>query len=165
VTERPTAVSDRRRPAPPEAGFALFYADRFAEAARLALLLTGDASVAEDLAQDAFARVRPRFDGLDRPWPYLRAAVVNACRSHHRGRARELARARRVGVPDDPVLGADELLDAVGRLPYRLRAVVVLRYYEDLSEREIADALGVRPGTVKSLSSRALARLATEVPR
>jgi hypothetical protein len=57
-----------------------FYRQRFADAVRLAHLLTGDPSIAEDLAQDAFERVRPRFDGLSSPWAYLRAAVVNACR-------------------------------------------------------------------------------------
>jgi DNA-directed RNA polymerase specialized sigma24 family protein len=82
----------------PTAAFDEFYADRFADAARLALLLTGDESVAEDLAQDAFTRLRPRFDALDAPWPYLRASVVNACRSHHRRRIRERARLLRVGT-------------------------------------------------------------------
>ena len=59
---------------------------------------------------------------------------------------------------------ARELLDAVARLPYRQRAVVVLRYYADFSERDIADALGCRPGTVKSLASRALDTLRQELP-
>jgi RNA polymerase sigma-70 factor (sigma-E family) len=142
-----------------------FYRDRFADAVRLAHLLSGDASVAEDLAQDAFERVRHRFDRVSSPWAYLRTAVVNACRSHHRARTRETARARRVGSPADSELGARELLDAVDALPYRQKAVIVLRYYEDLSERDIATALGCRPGTVKSLASRALQRLAQEIPR
>ena len=142
-----------------------FYRQRFADAVRLAHLLTGDPSIAEDLAQDAFERVRPRFDGLSSPWAYLRAAVVNACRSHHRSRLRAADRARRADRPADSMLGAHELLDAVDALPYRQKAVIVLRYYEDLPERDIATALGCRPGTVKSLASRALQRLAQEIQR
>jgi RNA polymerase sigma factor (sigma-70 family) len=142
-----------------------FYRARYADAVRLAHLLSGDASIAEDLAQDAFERVRHRLVGVSAPWAYLRVAVVNACRAHHRARTREVARARKVGAPDAGELGARELLDAVDALPYRQKAVIVLRYYEDLTEHEIAKALGCRPGTVKSLASRALERLAQEVPR
>lgn len=141
------------------------YRDRFAEAVRLAHLLTGDASVAEDLAQDAFDRVRKRVDDVREPWPYLRVAVVNACRSHHRRRGREATYLRAIATAEPAPLGALELLDAIDALPYRQKAVIVMRYYEDLSEAEIATALGCRPGTVKSLASRALARLATEVDR
>ena len=140
-----------------------FYRSHFPDAVRLAHLLTGDPWVAEDLAQDAFERVRQRFDTIDAPRAYLRVAVVNACRSHHRTRSRETARARKVGPSGDGELGARELLDAVDALPYRQKAVIVLRYYDDLSERDIALALGCRPGTVKSLASRALQRLAEEI--
>jgi RNA polymerase sigma-70 factor (sigma-E family) len=140
-----------------------FYRSTFPDAVRLAHLLCGDPTLAEDLAQDAFDRVRPRFDELTSPRAYLRAAVVNACRSHWRRRAREVARDRRADAPADSELGARELLDAVDALPYRQKAVIVLRYYEDLSEQEIAVALDCRPGTVKSLASRALERLAKEV--
>jgi RNA polymerase sigma-70 factor (sigma-E family) len=142
-----------------------FYRLRFPDAVRLAHLLSGDASVAEDLAQEAFVRMRERFDDVDAPWAYLRAAVVNACRSHHRSRGREAIRMRLVGAAPESQLGARELLDAVDALPYRQKAVIVLRYYEDLSEHDIALALGCRPGTVKSLASRALEHLAKEVQR
>lgn len=145
--------------------FVAFYRTRFAAAVRLAVLLTGDQAAAEDVAQDAFARVRPRFAGLDAPWPYLRVTIVNGCRSGHRRANREAARLRTVGPAGPAPLGALELLDAVDRLPYRQKAVLVLRFYEDMTEHDIAAALGVRPGTVKSLASRALARLSTEVPR
>ena len=149
------------QPDPAEA----FYRSRFADAVRLAHLLSGDASIAEDLAQDAFERVRHRFERLSAPWAYLRAAVVNACRSHHRSRAREAVRIRKAGVSANSELGARELLDAVDALPYRQKAVIVLRYYEDLSEHDRALALNCRPGTVKSLASRALQRLSQEIQR
>lgn len=142
-----------------------FYRARFPDAVRLAHLLSGDASIAEDIAQDAFDRVRRRFDRLAAPWPYLRVAVVNGCRSLHRSRLREATRIRKVGPALESQLGARELLDAVDALPYRQKAVIVLRYYEDLSEADIAVVLGCRPGTVKSLASRALQRLSQEVQR
>ena len=156
----PTSASDDR-PLSVEA----FYRQRFADAARLVHLLTGDASIAEDLAQEVFVRVRDRYDDLDAPWAYVRAAVVNACHAHHRSRGREAIRLRLLGVPPDGGLDARELLDAVDALPFRQKAVIVLRYYEDLSEADIARTLDCRPGTVKSLASRALVNLAREIQR
>jgi len=124
---------------------------------RLAYLLTRSRAVAEDLVQDSFVRVRPRLDGLEAPAAYLRRTVTNACYSWHRRRRREQT------VPVDPPGAADaapeELWDALAGLAPKRRAVLVLRYYLDLSEAEIADTLGVRPGTVKSLCHRALADL------
>jgi RNA polymerase sigma factor (sigma-70 family) len=164
VTAKATPLTDRSTGARSDAVEEL-YRDRFTDAVRLAHLLSGDASVAEDLAQEAFLRVRERLDGVDAPWAYLRVAVVNACRSHHRSLGREAVRIRLVGAGPEIQLGARELLDAVDALPYRQKAVIVLRYYEDLSEHDIARALGCRPGTVKSLASRALQHLAKEVER
>jgi RNA polymerase sigma-70 factor (sigma-E family) len=137
----------------------------------LAHLLTGDRWAAEDLAQESFTRLHPRFARLDNPAAYLRVCVVNAAQSHHRRRGREQARLQRVAPPGtaDAVDAVDdeahELLDAIDHLPYRQKAVVVLRYYEDLSEADIAAALGCRPGTVKSLASRALRHLSKEITR
>jgi RNA polymerase sigma factor (sigma-70 family) len=146
--------------------FASFYRARWNDAVRLAFVISGDPTIAEDVAQESLARVQARFDQLLDPWPYTRMVVVNGCRSWARVRAREAARFRLLGPSptecDQQVL---ELLGSIDRLPFRQKAVIVLRYYEDLSEQEIADALGCRPGTVKSLASRALARLATEVER
>ena len=129
-------------------------------------MLVGDQATAEDVVQDAYTRVQPRFAELENPGAFLRVTVVNASRSHHRRRGREAARLRRV-APTMEWVGpeARELLDAVDGLPHRQKVVIVLRYYEDLSEREIADALGCRPGTVKSLAARALANLAKEIER
>lgn len=157
------AVADPELPA----GFEAFYGERYGDAVRLAYVITGDAGSAEDVAQDALVRVRTRFDTLREPWPYARAAVVNAARSHHRRRRRERARLEIVAAtqPASAALHALELLDAIDRLPFRQKAVIVLRYYEDLSEGDIAETLGCRPGTVKSLAARALSRLAQEIPR
>jgi RNA polymerase sigma-70 factor (sigma-E family) len=132
---------------------------------RLALLLVGSQEQAEEIVQDAFAQLFERWDRIDRPGAYLRTCVVNGCRRTHRRRRqddRAAAGAPRL-LPAD--LGANDMLDALAALPARRRAAVVLRYYEDLSEAEIADALGVRPGTVKSLLHRGLAQLRQAVER
>lgn len=97
------------------------------------------------------------------PPGWLRTAVTNACRNERRrlGTARRYAPrlVRQAQVMDEPV---DELVASLRRLPYRQRTIVVLRYYLDLPESEIAETLGVRPGTVKSSLHRALARLRLE---
>jgi RNA polymerase sigma factor (sigma-70 family) len=131
---------------------------------RLARLLTGSAAVAEDLAHEAFIRVYRRDGSLDEPVSFLRTVTVNVCRDWHRGRRREQLRAVRHGPNADRVsLAARELDASLARLPYQERAVIVLRYWLDLSEAEIAAALGCRPGTVKSRHARALHKLNKEL--
>ena len=138
--------------------FAVFYRSEYPSAVRLARLLVPEGA-AEDLAQEAFSRLHGRFDALDNPPAYLRRTLVNLGRTWHRRRLREqdqLGQVRRTEAVD---LGAREMLDAIDALPYRQKAVVVLRYWLDLSEAEIAEILGCRAGTVKSLAARALRRL------
>jgi RNA polymerase sigma-70 factor (sigma-E family) len=155
------------RAAPADAGttFESFYTAEWADAVRLAHLLTGVDATAEDLAQEAFAALQRRWASIESPAAYLRTVLVNTCRSWARSRGREERRVRLATARDGEAqpLGADELLDAVDALPFRQRTVLVLRYYRDLSEQEIADALGCRPGTVKSLASRALDQLRTVI--
>lgn len=148
---------------PPHSAFASFYASEWAGAVRLAGLLTQDARFAEDLAQEAFARVLPKWERIENPRAYLRASVVNACRSWQSRRRTEREKLPLLADANADELAFDLLADAVAALPYRQRAVLVLRYYLDLKESEIASAIGCRPGTVKSLTSRALAALRKEV--
>jgi len=146
--------------------FESFYAANFARTAQLAHQLTGSATNSEDIAQEAFARIRSHYERVDNPTAYLRTAVVNGCRNWHRSSSREQLRIEHLAVrrsSDD--LGAQELLDIVDRLPYRQKAVLVLRYWLDLSEADIAATLGCRRGTVKSLAARALADLRKELPK
>jgi RNA polymerase sigma-70 factor (sigma-E family) len=147
------------------AAFDELYRSTYAATVRLAHLLTGDQWTAEDIAQEAYTRVHARLASIDNPAAYLRVSVVNAAHSHHRRRGREERRILRVVQPEAVDGEPRELLDAIDRLPYRQKAVLVLRYYEDQTEAEIAAVLGCRPGTVKSLASRALARLSSEVER
>jgi RNA polymerase sigma-70 factor (sigma-E family) len=138
--------------------FASFYSAQHEPMLRLAYLLTQSRAIAEELVQDCFIRVQPRWATLDEPAAYLRRAVTNACYSYHRRRHLEQAIvAEPSGVAPAPEY--DEMWDALARLAPRRRAVLVLRYYLDLSEAEIADTIGCRPGTVKSISHRALADL------
>lgn len=140
------------------------YAAHFDSLVRLAVLLVDSSAAAEDLVQGVFVKLYVRFDTVNSPVAWLRAAVTNACRNERRrlGTARRYA-SRLVGQPtiiEEPV---DDLVVLLRRLPYRQRAVVVLRFYLDLSESDIAATLGMRPGTVKSSLHRALTRLRLEV--
>jgi RNA polymerase sigma-70 factor (sigma-E family) len=144
-------------------GFDELYRREYAPMLRLAYLLLGSNELAEEAVHDAFAKVFERWSRLDRPGGYLRTCVVNRCRDLQRRRRFE--RTGRLAAPVEQDLGADEVLDALAALPHRQRAALVLRYYEDLSEADIADALGVRPGTVKSLVSRGLDRLREVIER
>lgn len=145
-----------------------WYEDEMPDAIRVAYLMTGQRALAEDIAQDAFLRVAARIRRLRDPAAfrsYLRRAVVNATNSHFRRervsrRYLEKEGAAPTARPDGPDIETrDAIATALARLPHRQRATVVCRYYLDLTEQDTADALGVRPGTVKSSLSRGLAAL------
>jgi RNA polymerase sigma factor (sigma-70 family) len=147
------------------------YRRHIASAAGLAFLLTRDASIAEDLAQDAFVRVVGRFRHLRRPEafaPYLRRTVVNLCRAHFRRLRieRDVLRRESAGrsVADPREMGErDDLARALASLPYRQRAAVVLRFYEDLSEGQVGEILRCSNRAVNALVSRAMAALRREL--
>ncbi|MGW3115002.1 SigE family RNA polymerase sigma factor [Streptomyces sp. NPDC001091] len=146
------------------------YQTRRLDMVRLATFLVDDLHTAEDVVQDAFAAVcrrhGERLDDLQDAHAYLHTAVVNAARSVLR--RRRTARAytppyQGPGAPvDELLLLAEEhrqVFDALAQLTERQREVLVLRYWSDLSEAQIAETLGVSRGTVKSTASRALATL------
>lgn len=143
--------------------FSAFYAAEFPGMVRLAFLLVGAGGDPEGVAQEAFARVQLRFDSLDSPRAYTRTVVVNLCRRQRRRAEQERAITSMVPTAEPGGLDPRELLDAIDVLPFRQRAVIVLRYYNDLSETAIAEALGCRPGTVKSLAHRALRQLRKDI--
>lgn len=124
---------------------------------RLGYLLTGSNEASKDIVHDVFLRAAPRMP-LDHPSSYLRAAVVNACRSHHR----RVEVARRHAPPPAPLVMPRELIDfrdALLGLSLRQRTAVVLRYFCDMGDAEIAEVLGCRPATVRSLVQRGLGHL------
>lgn len=143
--------------------FEEFYRARYLAMVRLACGLVDILEAAEEITQDAFAKVFERWDRLDNPAGYLRTAVVNGARGELR--KREVRRRIRPGRPQPVPVQQDYLLDALERLPARRRTALVLRYYGDLSEREIAETMGIRPGTVKSLLSGGLAQLREVIDR
>lgn len=129
---------------------------------RLAHLMTGSNAVAEEVVQEAFIRLQEHWDRAENPTGYLRTIVTNLCRTQLRRRDHE----RRLAPPTQLVAfqpEIDETWAAVCRLPFRQRAALALRFYEDLDEAEIARILGCRPGTVKSTVHRGLARLRKEM--
>jgi RNA polymerase sigma factor (sigma-70 family) len=138
--------------------FEPFYRTQWLPTVRLARMILGWAGEAEEVAQEAFIRVHERWASLDRPDAFLYTATVNLCRSLLRRRAVE----RRHRAADPITVGepaVDETWQAVQKLPFRQRAVLVLRYYADLPESEIAEILDCRIGTVKSARHRALRTL------
>lgn len=149
-----------------DADFAGYVARRWPVVVRTAYLVCGDRAASEDLAQGAFVQLHRhwrRVSAQGTPDAYVHRIVVNLAIRHARKRRRE--------IPDDqPPDGAsdggfarveqrDELWRALRQLPPRMRAVLVLRFYEHLSERETAEMLDCAVGTVKSHTAQGLARL------
>ena len=153
-----------------DGGLEDMYAMHAPGATRLAFLLTGDRELAQDLVHDAFIRAAGKFQHLrsqDSFEPYLKRIVVNLSRDHFRRRVlerRTLERERsgfsdRVEVHDPS--DRSEVIAAMAHLPHRQRVAIVLRYYEDLSEMQVADAMNVSHRAARSLLSRGKATLRT----
>jgi RNA polymerase sigma-70 factor (sigma-E family) len=155
-----------------EAEFAAFVTARAHALLRTAYALTGDRRAAEDLVQTALAKAFARWRRIDEPEPYLRKMIYNdfvSGRRSPRNRA-EITMARPPDYASGRYLESDTALrlllrDALQMLPPRQRAVLVLRYFEDLSVEETAAVLSCRQGTVASQASRALAKLRELVPQ
>jgi RNA polymerase sigma-70 factor (sigma-E family) len=153
--------------------FEEFAATRMPGVLRFAAVLAGDRATAEDLAQEVLIRAYSRWDRigcLDRPEFYVRKMILNEFLTWRRRSSRQpLA----TGMPIEPAspspdhAGAynerEALLGQLGKLSRRQRAVLVLRYYEDRGDGEIAELLGCSAGTVRSHASRALAALRVEM--
>ena len=137
---------------------------------RLAAVLLDDVGECEEIVQDAFAGLL-RFDGGPAPGkeaPYLRSAVLNGARSRLRRRGVRRRHLQPAPPPEPSAEGVavdrvemQRVLTAVRGLPRRQSEVLLLRYHADLSEQEIADTLGIAPGSVKTHASRGLASLRT----
>ncbi|HEX7745299.1 MAG TPA: SigE family RNA polymerase sigma factor [Micromonosporaceae bacterium] len=147
-------------------GFDDFVVTRSPRLLRTAFLLTRDWALAEDLLQTALARAWEAWRRIEGdPEPYVRRIIVNAYASSWRRKWRgelptaDLPEGSEGADPHGDFDARDQLWRALGRLPRRQRAVLVLRYFEDLSEAEIADVLNCSIGTVKSQASRGLSKL------
>jgi RNA polymerase sigma factor (sigma-70 family) len=139
------------------------YDQEHAAMLRLACLLVGSRAIAEEVVQDAFLAVSERWSAIDNPGAYLRTAVVNRGRSVMRRRATE----RQYATFDAAVVDAPteliELRAALAHLSERARTVVVLRYFADLPDADIAAVLGCRVATVRSIAHRSLRSLRKEL--
>lgn len=140
------------------------YAAQYARMVRLAHSLVDTRQRAEEIAQDAFAAVYERYDRLANPTAYLRACVLNGCRRAIRRRMLRRSR-EQVGGDSGAELTFNHVLDAVRRLPHRQRSMIALRYDLQLTDAEIAAALDVPLGTVKSTLFRALTTLRKEIEK
>lgn len=156
---------------PDDDSFRVFVERNWNSLVRTAYLLTGDRGYAEDLVQSALEKTHRKWQRvgvMDAPAAYVRRAMVNTAISWRRRRR----------LPEVPLFGAestatadpyhrvdqrDHVLSALRRLPPKMRAVLVLRYFEDLDDAAIADAMNCSVGTVKSQASRGLARLRDQV--
>ena len=134
---------------------------------QLSYVLCGDRGRAQDAAQEALTRVYLRWGRIEHPLPYARQCVVNATNDEWRRFGRDRRREDRAAAEPAPsvtdfdglLADRDRLVQALRSLPYGQRAIVVLRYWHQLTEPETAEVLGISVGTVKSQSSRALQRL------
>ena len=143
--------------------FAVFYEAEVVGQVRSATLILGSRQAAQDIVHDVFVEVFQRWDGgIAEPEAYLQRAVVNRCRDALR-RTRVARRYRSLFRPEDvPAIDAP-LYDALATLPFKHRTAVVLRYYLDLTETEIAACLGCPAGSVGPWIRRGLDRLATQL--
>ncbi|MBZ5736327.1 SigE family RNA polymerase sigma factor [Nocardioides sp. TRM66260-LWL] len=163
-------MADPAVPEPAERrAFEEFVRARSTALGRTAFLLTGDVHLAEDLLQQALVQAARRWERIEgRPEAYVRRILYTQnvswwrARRHVREQPLEPWHDRPASA-DDVELRAD-LLDAMRRLTPRQRSVLVLRYVEDLTEAQVADVLGIRPGTVKSTAREAAARLRATAP-
>ncbi len=149
-------------------GLEVFCRREYPRLVRLLAVYCGDGTAAEDLAQETLARVWEHWErvgGMDRPDLWAKRVALNLANSWHRRRRfqrRAVPAAVAAGDETARVDGDAEFARLVRGLSARQRAVVVLRYYEDLSVSDTAGLLGVREGTVRALSSQALTRLRAE---
>ena len=138
------------------------YRDERLALLRLAFLLVGSREAAEDVVQTAFAAAHRHWATIDNPAAYLRRVVVNQAKDSHRRRYRKSSIASPTAVTHLP--DVDETWAVIQQLPDRQRAVVVLRFYEDLPLTDIARVLDCPEGTVRSALHRALKRLRRTLP-
>jgi RNA polymerase sigma-70 factor (sigma-E family) len=157
-----SSVASRRIPGeidkPVVAGFTAVYRSEQPAMVRMAFQIVGSNAEAEDLVHDAFLELHRRWDDVGNPGGYLRTAVINRCISHMRRRRLEW-RNRHRAPPPIQAPEFDDMWLALESTTPRQRAALVLRYYDDLTVDQIAEAMQTRPGTVKSLIHRGLKNL------
>lgn len=146
----------------PGESFEDFYRREWAPMVRLARLLVGVASIAEEIAQEAFIAIHKRWGTIESPGGYTHTTVVNLSRSYHRRAKLERERVPRpeiiTGEPE-----VDEMFEKVMQLPENQREALVMRFYLDLTVPQIALAMNIKEGTVKSHIHRGVSALRGEL--
>jgi RNA polymerase sigma factor (sigma-70 family) len=155
--------SPRASESPPRLDLAGLYERERAPMLHLACLLVGSRAIAEEIVHDAFIVVGERWEELEKPGGYLRSTVVNGCRMALRRQATEHRYAYSDAATIDAPTELIELRSALDRLSERGRAAIVLRYFVDLPDAEIAKLLGCRVATVRSIVHRSLHTLRKEL--
>ena len=154
-----TAAGPRGAPTEIEA----VYRDRYVALVRHARLIVGSQAVAEELVQEAFIRLHRAWDRADEPRAYVHVIVINLCRTWCVRAERERSLTEAIEEPVALPPEYDDTWRAMMRLPEKYRTALVLKFYEDLAEAEIARLMECRPGTVKSLIHRGLGKLREEL--
>jgi RNA polymerase sigma factor (sigma-70 family) len=149
--------------APWDAGLVRVYHDRYRDLVGLAYLITSQAAVSEEIVQDAFIAAHRSDAQIRDPYAYVRTAVVNRCYSWGRQLVRE--REREQPPPETAEMAPDEMWDALAELKDRQRVAIVLRFYEDMHDEQIAEILGCRPATVRTAIHRGLRSLRRVIDR
>lgn len=140
--------------------FERFYRSEQPGQIRRAILLLGSEADANDAVAHAFSNIYERWDHLDEPGAYLNRSVLNSCRDIARRRSRVTVADVEIDVANEHDIDQSRMvMKAVLELPYKQRAVVVLRHYAGLNEAEIADQLGIAQGSVGPTLFRAQAKL------
>jgi RNA polymerase sigma-70 factor (ECF subfamily) len=152
-----------------EAEFTVFYEQQVQRIVRTVALVVHDAALAEDAVAEAFSRAWARWRRVrthDRPAAWVTRVALNECNSRFRRRRVERRKAHAVARPDevhDPEPRASHVWAAVARLPEQERTLIALRYVADLPQVQIAEVLGIPPGTVASGLSRGRRRLGIDL--
>jgi RNA polymerase sigma factor (sigma-70 family) len=139
------------------------YAEEADRLRRVAYLMVGRREAAEEIVHDAFARTYGRWASIDNPGGYLRTTVVNLCVAWQRRATMERERTPRPDRLHEPPPELDEMWALLQGLPPDLRAVLVLRFYEDLPDDEIARVVGCARATVRTRVHRAIRQLREEM--
>jgi RNA polymerase sigma factor (sigma-70 family) len=160
VTHANASVSSGVASLDPAFDFDEFLRVEWPRLVRLAYVIVGSETIAEELVQDAFLVLHAKGAAVENPAGFVRTVLVNRCRSSARRRAREPRMTSEQSIISPEI---DQTIVLVRGLSPKYRAVLVLRYYEDMSIDEIARVMKVRPGTVKSLLHRALKQLRAQM--
>jgi RNA polymerase sigma factor (sigma-70 family) len=145
-----------------DAEFTAFYRAEHDAQVRRAALLVGSDDAGNDIVHDALVAMLRRWDSIADPAPYLNRAVLNGCRDLGRRRVVDRRAIRKLHTQE--AQRPDEMLfDVIGRLPFNQRAAVVMRFYERMTESEIAAALDCKPGSVGPWIHRALTAMRKEL--